>query len=154
MPEGFEVSFNSPQCGWMSVGFEHEGGEFHTTTAAAPHRTALSEMLGTISELLGAENGYKRSLQWNRDPEEYDFLFSKNGDVASLEIVEYPTSARESGESVYRFDGNAVEVAKAFVTTFQHLYDEREVDEFEENWHQKFPVEAFEGLKTAVETYG
>lgn len=154
MAREFEVSFNSPQCGWMSIGFEHEGAEFHTTTAAVPHRNALSEMLTMISQLLVADEGFSKTLKWNRDPEEYDFLFKKDGRTAAIEIIEYPTFERESGESVYRFEGDPAAIAKAFVTTFEQMFEERDIDEFEENWHQAFPVEAFENLKTAVRSYG
>ena len=45
MANKLEVSFNSPQCGWMSIGFDDGVSEFHTTTAHAPHSKALSELL-------------------------------------------------------------------------------------------------------------
>ena len=45
MTQALEVSFNSPQCGWMSVGFEDANGEFHSTTAHAPHASALAELM-------------------------------------------------------------------------------------------------------------
>ena len=47
-----EVSFNSPQCGWMSIGFSDGQNEFHTTTANAPHRLALSQLLQILTSLL------------------------------------------------------------------------------------------------------
>ena len=154
MAEHFEVSFNSPQCGWMSIGFEHDGGEFRTTTAAVPHTTALADVLNTVSGLLCTEGDYRRELKWNRDPEEYDFSFSRSGNNCIIEITEYPTPARERGEVVYRFEGEAIEIGKAFLATFQQMYEERNIDEFEENWHQEFPVEEFEGLKEAVARFG
>ena len=48
----FEVSFNSPQCGWMSIGFDDGTVEFHTTTAHAPHEGALPELLKILTALL------------------------------------------------------------------------------------------------------
>ncbi len=45
MTRMLEVSFNSPQCGWMSVGFRDDVNEFHTTTAHAPHADALPELM-------------------------------------------------------------------------------------------------------------
>ncbi|NNE66761.1 MAG: hypothetical protein HKN33_09345 [Pyrinomonadaceae bacterium] len=154
MSSNFEVSFNSPQCGWMSVGFEHDGAEFHTTTAHAPHKTALSDMLNTVSGMLCTEGDYTRELKWNRDPEEYDFAFTRTGDIATIEITEYPTSSRKHGEVVYHFEGDPFGIAKAFLTTFQQMFEERDVDEFEENWHQEFPIAELEGLKEAVAGYG
>ncbi len=148
--DDLEVSFNSPQCGWMSIGFEYQGGEFHTTTAYAPHKTALADVLKTITGLVSAKEPFERTLQWNRDPEEYDFVFTSDGKTAGIEIIEYPTVERLRGEKVFEFEGDALQIATAFKTTFQQLYDERDVDEFEENWHQKFPLAEFEELKTAV----
>ena len=52
MSSKLEVSFNSPQCGWMSIGFDDGVDEFHTTTAHAPHEKALSELL-RMSIILG-----------------------------------------------------------------------------------------------------
>ena len=63
-----EVSFNSPQCGWMSVGFRDGESEFHTTTAHAPHAGALSELMRLLTDLAasGAADS-DHTLQWNRD---------------------------------------------------------------------------------------
>ncbi len=154
MKPEFEVSFNSPQCGWMSVGFKHSGGEFNTTTAHAPHKNALSEILNTITALLSNENGFKSTLAWNRDPEEYDFEFSKDQDAATIRILEYPTTERNTREKVFEYTGEAIEIARSFAKTFEQLYDERDIDEFEENWGQRFPYEEYENLKMAVENYG
>ncbi len=55
-----EVSFNSPQCGWMSIGFDDGVNEFHTTTAHAPHSKALSELLRILSDLLDDNSATKR----------------------------------------------------------------------------------------------
>ena len=35
--------------------------------------------------------------------------------------------------------------------TFMQLYEERNIDEFEDNWHQKFPLEEFERLSEVIE---
>ena len=150
MNNDLEVSFNSPQCGWMSIGFEYPGGEFHTTTAYSPHKTALADVLKTITGLVSTAEPFERTLKWNRDPEEYDFIFSSNGDTARIKIIEYPTVERLTGENVFEYEGEALQIAKAFNSTFQQLYDEKDIDEFEENWHQKFPFAEFEELKRAV----
>ncbi len=51
MTRMLEVSFNSPQCGWMSVGFRDDVNEFHTTTAHAPHADALPELMRILIDL-------------------------------------------------------------------------------------------------------
>ena len=52
MTDKLEVSFNSPQCGWMSIGFDDGVSEFHTTTAHAPHELALGELLRILTAML------------------------------------------------------------------------------------------------------
>ena len=155
MPNRLEVSFNSPQCGWMSIGFSDGASEFHTTTAHAPHSGALSELLLILSDLLDVNSGRNEYvLQWNRNPEEFDFHFVRaNGDVR-LEIYQYPTEMRESlnRERVFAHAGNIKEVCAAFAETFRQLYQDRAVDEFESNWHQPFPLAEFENFDSKLKT--
>jgi len=153
MTANLEVSFNSPQCGWMSIGFEGDGREFHTTTAHAPHELALSELLRILTALLDddSSNG-DHLLQWNRDPEAFDFKFVRRSQEVTIEIYQYPTDAREPGSSVLEFSytGNVRGVCEAFAETFGQLYDDRETDEFEFNWRQPFPYREYEQFEKAL----
>lgn len=152
-----EVSFNSPQCGWMSIGFDDGNSEFHTTTAHAPHEKALPELLMILSDLLNensARNEYV--LHWNRNPEEFDFRFVKSGENILLEIYQFPTDERESEnrELVYSHQGNVREVCESFYETFAQLYEDRDTDEFEFNWRQPFPFEEFRDFESKVKNNG
>ena len=153
----FEVSFNSPQCGWMSIGFTDGANEFHTTTAHAPHGEALAELMRILSALVGKGGNptdrervtSEHTLRWNRDPEEYDFRFVRNGERVTIEIYEYPTEDRESEERelVYSHTGPLKETIDAFAVTFEQLYQDRDTDEFEFNWRQPFPFREYEQFK-------
>lgn len=158
MSNNFEVSFNSPQCGWMSIGFAGEREEFHTTTAHAPHERALPELLEILTDLLD-KNSTKEEyvLHWNRNPEEFDFRFARlTGENVRLEIYQYPTERRETAESelVFSHEGKTLEVCQAFYQTFAQLYEDRDTDEFEFNWRQKFPFEDFAKFENEVKNYG
>ena len=149
----FEVSFNSPQCGWMSIGFTDGVSEFHTTTAHAPHATALPGLMQILSNL--ADPASPRDefiLKWNRDPEEYDFRFLRTGENVTIEIYQYPTDERESEERelVYAHNGPLKETIDAFAVTFEQLYHDRDTDEFEFNWRQPFPFREYEEFKKKV----
>jgi len=151
MKHKLDVSFNSPQCGWMSIGFDDGEHEFHTTTAHAPHELALPELLGILSSLLTGDTQSEYLLKWNRDPEEFDFRFVREGDGVLIEIYQYPTEVREPGERelVFSHRGSVREVCEAFFETFTQLYEDRETDEFQFNWRQPFPFaeyEKFSGL--------
>jgi len=150
MSRKLEVSFNSPQCGWMSIGFDDGVSEFHTTTAHAPHELALPELLKILSSLLDANSDKNEYLlKWNRDPEEFDFRFVRNGSEMRLEIYQYPTEERDASEKemVFSHVGTVNEVCKAFAETFDQLYEDRNTDEFEFNWRQPFPYREFEEFK-------
>ncbi len=149
-----EVSFNSPQCGWMSIGFEDGVSEFHTTTAHAPHEFALPELLQILSALLDADSPEDEYLlKWNRDPEEFDFRFVRNGEQMLLEIYQYPSGDRDASERelVFSHLGTVKDVCASFHETFNQLYADRETDEFEFNWRQPFPYKEFEQFRVIME---
>ena len=154
MSRKLEVSFNSPQCGWMSIGFKDAHGEFNTTTAHSPHHLALPQLLEILTELLESRSSETEYLlKWNRDPEEFDlrFLCSKGGSIL-FEVYQYPTEERELAERemVFAHLGSVQEVCEAFAETFEQLYEDCETDEFEFNWRQPFPFEAFEKFRTKL----
>ena len=148
-----EVSFNSPQCGWMSIGFDDGISEFHTTTAHAPHELALPELMKILTSLSDSNTLQKEYLlKWNRDPEEFDFRFVRDGDGVLLEIYQYPTDERDAAERelVFAHNSTVSEVISAFAVTFEQLYADRETDEFEFNWRQPFPYAEFEEFKARI----
>ena len=157
MPNKLEVSFNSPQCGWMSIGFAGASREFHTTTAHAPHERALPELLEILTALLDkdlAENEF--TLKWNRNPEEFDFRFVRQGGDVISEIYQYPTDERKDVERtlVFAHKGEIEAVCLAFYETFAQLYADKNTDEFEFNWRQSFPLAEFEQFEKTLKSYG
>lgn len=158
MTRKLEVSFNSPQCGWMSIGFSDGANEFHTTTAHSPHETALPELMRILTALAskggnptGREGASSEEhiLKWNRDPEEFDFRFVRDGEVLHIEIYQFPTDERDTTERelVYSHRGTVSDVIAAFAETFEQLYADRDTDEFEFNWRQPFPHKEFEEFR-------
>ena len=150
--KNFEVSFNSPQCGWMSIGFKNNENEFHSTTAYTPYEAVLSEILDTLAVLLSEEN-VDRLIKWNRLPEEFDFVFKRSDDLATIQIFQYPTDERIERELVFAYTGDPVEIAESFYETFTQLYEARETDEFEMNWKQPFPDAEFARFRSALELH-
>lgn len=153
MPGPLEVSFNSPQCGWMSIGFADAMSEFHTTTAHAPHERALAELMNILTRLADPatpENEY--ALGWNRDPEAFDIRFLRNGEKLTLEIYQYPSEEREAAgrELVFSHVGTVGVITNAFAATFEQLYADRDTDEFEFNWRQPFPYAEYNTFKAAL----
>lgn len=155
MSEKFEVSFNSPQCGWMSIGFKNSENEFNSTTAHTPHSHALSEILSGLNSLLTLQMEKDSFvIAWSRNPEAYDLFFTRNEDTIFFQVVEYPTFNRLSneGEIVFSHHGNIRDFCEAFHETFAQLYEARETDEFEANWKQPFPFAEFEKFESALKS--
>jgi hypothetical protein len=152
MPRKLEVSFNSPQCGWMSIGFDDGNNEFHTTTAHAPHDKALSELMVILTELTIAVSEKKFLLKWNRDPEAFDFHFLGKGDELTMEIYQYPTDERDAAERerVFSHRGKLRDIGNAFADTFEQLYQDRDTDEFAFNWRQPFPFAEYSRFQIAM----
>jgi hypothetical protein len=138
----------------MSIGFEGGGQEFHTTTAHAPHEFALPELLKILTALAESSAGRAEYLlQWNRDPEAYDFLFRPAGRDVTLDIYQFPTDERRETlrELVFSYTGDALEVCRAFEATFAQLFEDRDTDEFEFNWRQPFPLREFEEFRDSLD---
>lgn len=157
MKNKLEVSFNSPQCGWMSIGFNDGENEFHTTTAHTPHEKALAEILKGLSNLLDREKAPDEfSIAWSRNPEEYKLFFATADETIFFQVVEYPPSEdlKYEGEIVFSYHGNLKDFCRSFYETFAQLYEDRETDEFEFNWRQPFPFEEFAEFERRVKSYG
>ena len=154
MKHKLEVSFNSPQCGWMSIGFDDGESEFHTTTAYTPHSQALAEILNVLSSLLETKNQMDDYVvQWSRNPEEYKLFFRRYENTVHFQVVEYPPSSelKSEGEIVFSTQANPDEFCQSFYKTFLQLYEDRDTDEFEFNWRQPFPFEEFENFKSKLQ---
>ena len=149
MLEKFEISFNSPQCGWMSIGFKNAENEFNSTTAYTPYNQVLPEILQILTRLLKFEE-FEQVVKWNRNPEEFDFYFAKIGDEVRFELYQYPTNERLEKELCFAHIGDIQEFCESFYDTFSQLYEARETDEFEANWHQPFPFEDFKNFEIAL----
>ena len=152
-----EVSFNSPQCGWMSIGFKDGDSEFHTTTAHTPHSQALSEILKVLSALLEGQmkEGIEEfSVAWSRNPEAYTLFFTRSNQVVFFQVVEYPTGEQSSGEGeiVFSHHGLVRDFCESFYKTFAQLYEDRDTDEFEFNWRQPFPLEECEKFESVLKS--
>ena len=113
----------------------------------------VAALLSILTGLLDAETGENESvLEWNRDPEEFDFRFIRDGENMTVEIREYADGERQpdSGELMFSHTGDRREVCNAFAETFEQLYADRDTDEFEFNWRQPFPFAEYATFQEAM----
>jgi hypothetical protein len=150
MSEKLRVSFNSPQCGWMS--FELRAGERSLAEAVshAPY-DSLGDLIDALVKLLRQDT--KLTVRWAHDPDEFDFNFSASGDEAGLEVEWYQDSLRAgaTGERVFTFTGSRLDVCYPFWRALGDLQADIEVDEFARNWRREFPARELLRLAAEIE---
>lgn len=153
MEEKLFVSFNSPQCGWMSVGFISGENEFVTVMSYTPYANAFSELIKGLSSLIEATTPKDEfTIRWSSNPEAYILQFKREGDFVEFVIDRYESHSfiEDEQERVFSYKGKVNDLCKPFLKTFRHLREDIEQDEFEKNWRHKFPHEEFEHFKNLL----
>lgn len=151
MSEKLRVSFNSPQCGWMS--FELRAGEQSVAEAVSytPY-DSLVDLIDALCNILAGEDAQAR-VRWAHNPDEMDFVFGAGGDEARLEVDWYRDSLREgaTGERVFAYAGSRLDVCYPFWKALSDLQADIEVDEFTRNWRREFPAREMLRLTESIE---
>lgn len=152
MSDELRVSFNSPQCGWMS--FELRAGEQSLIDAASsvPY-DSLRDLINALSMLLAGD--VNLTVKWAYEPDEADFNFSAGGERAELEVKWYQNHLRleGAGERVFFFQGSRLELCQPFWKALRDIQSDREVDEFARNWGREFPAAEMEQLTADITAY-
>lgn len=145
MKGSLQVTFNSPQSGWMSLGLKAGGQSFVTAVSYMPY-DSLHDLIVALNILLDGADA--ATIKWNREPEEYDFVLKREGDRVQLEIVRYPNHRRRRRESetVLTHTAPLHGICTAFVVALRELRRDRAVDEFEKNWRREFPAQELQAL--------
>ena len=120
-------------------------------TGKRPTLPELIRVLTRLADRSTSENEYV--LQWNRDPEEFDLRFLRNGEKLTFEIYQYPTDERDRAERelVFSHEGTVGATVAAFAETFEQLYEDRNTDEFEFNWRQPFPYDEYAEFRASAQ---
>ena len=138
MSEKLRVSFNSPQCGWMS--FELRAGEQSLVNAVSytPY-DSLRDLIDALSRLLSED--IDLTVKWAFEPDEADFNFKARGERAELEVKWYKNHLRlaGTGERVFFFEGSRLDLCHPFWKALRDMQSDMEVDDFARNWGRKFP---------------
>ncbi|MDX6272744.1 MAG: hypothetical protein QOD28_3967 [Acidobacteriota bacterium] len=152
MDEKLRVSFNSPQCGWMS--FELRAGEQSLVDAAcsAPYDSLL-DLIRALSRLLVEDT--ELTVKWAYEPDEADFNFKARGERAELEVVWYENRLRleGTGERVFFFEGSRLDLCRPFWEALRNVQRDIVVDEFARNWGREFPAAEMQRLTGEIEAY-
>lgn len=152
MDEKLRVSFNSPQCGWMS--FELKAGEqtLADTLSYTPY-DSLFDLINALRAILAEDTTLR--VKWALEPDELDLTFSARGDEAALEVDWYQNQQRAvgTGERVFSFRGSRLDLCHPFWKALRDLQGDIEVDEFARNWRREFPERELLRLTEEIRAY-
>ncbi|HZG50650.1 MAG TPA: hypothetical protein VEZ40_00820 [Pyrinomonadaceae bacterium] len=152
MSEKLRVSFNSPQCGWMS--FELRAGEQSLINAVSSVRyDSLRDLIRALSRLLYEDAGL--TVKWAYEPDEVDFNFKARGERAALEVKWYKNHLRleGAGERVFFYEGARLGLCHPFWEALRDMQSDMEVDEFARNWGREFPASEMQQLAEDITAY-
>lgn len=150
MTEKLFVSFNSPQCGYMSICLRAgDEREFTTAMRYKPY-DSLTDWMKTLSSLIVGEGAF--TVKWNAEPEEFDFNVERKGENVWLNVIRYQDHRRfdASKATIFTFEGDLKEFCLAFWKTLENLRRDIETDEFDKNWRREFPQQEFDRLRALV----
>ena len=153
MNQNLRVSFESPQCGWMSVRLlAGDGQRLVLGVSHAPY-DSLRDLLAGLSTILIKEAKDAVVVRWNCEPEEYDFRLRAEGERMTLDVVRYPDHRRREGAShvVFSHGGPVLEICEAFRTELRALRGRGDEDAFSRNWRCPFPQDEWERFDALVE---
>jgi hypothetical protein len=152
MNQPLQVSFNSPQSGFMSMGLQAGRTSFVTAVAHSPY-DSLRDLINALTAMLNGENSVM--VKWNREPEEYDFELLRNGNDAELNIIRYPNHQRQTKkrEVVFSHKATVANICESFWIALNELHSDKDVDEFDKNWRREFPEVEMRELATRIKSF-
>lgn len=142
----FQVSLESPQCGFMSLSLTDARAEKKIRMGAAcePH-DSLHELIEALIRLL--DGAREQIVRWNCEPEQYDFHLTIDGDAQqinpqiNLRVVRFPDGRRlaETSEEVFNVREDRVRICQEFWRELRTLKRRSDTDVFRQNWRREFP---------------
>lgn len=141
----FHISLESPQCGWMALSVTG-GDNFVCYGASCTPFDSLGDLLRGVTALLNGQDSL--TVNWNAEPEQYDWHLQKDGEQIVLRIVYYSDSRRDTAEAreVFVYSLLLKELAHDVEAEVRELQARAERDVFESNWRRPFPAAELEQL--------
>lgn len=153
MSKAFQVSFNSPQSGFMSLSLKTGEQQFVTAVSSAPY-DSLRELIEGLTSLLTTGHSFK--VKWNCEPDELDFEAEADADErVSFKVIHYTDHRRqpETGRVLFSLKGSRLEVCDGFWRALRDLRRHVATDEFDRNWRRPFPQTEMQQLTEALRSF-
>ncbi|HYG79259.1 MAG TPA: hypothetical protein VD861_02665 [Pyrinomonadaceae bacterium] len=145
MRQTLGVSLESPQHGFMSLRLKAAGQNFVTVVSHAPY-DSLRDLIAALSAVLDGD--CEPTVNWNSEPDEYDFRFQARGDRLQLEVIHYPDHRKlpETASTVFSFRGPKTDACRSFWEELRDLRSRAARDEFDRQWRRDFPERELQEL--------
>ncbi len=127
----------------MSLRLETKNQRFVSSVSHAPY-DSLRELIEALIAL--TEGRDATTVHWNSEPEEFDFVFDKDGEDISFKVVRYADHRRASPSIVLNARLSRAEGCVAFWRELRQLRRRAQTDGFEANWRRAFPHTELERL--------
>lgn len=95
---------------------------------------------------------------WAEEPGEYRWIFRRNGDVATLEILAFDDlrdgQPDDAGRIIFRTEQDPLRVGRAILSAAQAVLDEHGLEQYRKQWvEHAFPVESMKRLRMAIRNH-
>lgn len=143
------VSMESPQSGWMAMSLQAGEQSLAMSVSHLPADSLLDLMNALSALLTGSE---EKVVRWNCEPDEYDFIFTTDGDKVQIIVAHYPDHRRKKVDAqiVFSLQDSALAVCLPFWTALRDLRRRVVVNEFARHWRRDFPNGAMQRLTKAI----
>ena len=149
MNQTLSVSLESPQHGFMSLRLKTVDQNFVTVVAHEPY-DSLRDLIAALAAAL--EGDREQTINWNAEPDEYDFRLSSHGDHLLLEVTHFPDHRKlpETAANVFSFRGPKWDACRVFWEELSDLRTRASRDEFDRQWRRTFPERELEELTEKI----
>ena len=150
MSQPFHLSLESPQCGFMALSVSAGDGFVRYGAAHQPF-DSLGDLLRGVTALLQGRDAL--TIQWNAEPEQYDWCLAKDGELVALQIIHYPDQRRapKEAQEVFVYSLPLRELARDLESEARELQERAERDVFPGNWRREFPATELAQLSAALQ---
>jgi hypothetical protein len=145
MKPTLSVSLESPQHGFMSFRLKTAGQSFVTVVSHSPY-DSLRDLIEALSAVLDGD--CERTVNWNSEPDEYDFRLKAHGGRLLLEVIHYPDHRKlpDTAAPVFTFQGPKTDACRTFLDELRDLRSRAGRDEFDRQWRRPFPERELQEL--------
>ena len=149
MKQTLNVSLESPQHGFMSLRLKAAGQSFVTVVAHDPY-DSLRDLIAALSAVIDGDCA--PTVNWNSEPDEYDFRFQARDDRVLLEVIHYPDHRKlgETATTVFSFQGSKADACRTFWEELRDLQSRAGRDEFDRQWRRAFPEREMQELTERI----